>query len=237
MAVKMGVAIVSNNAREFIQQVRMLDEAGVAMIGNGDSQALYHEQFIRAALSAEHTQQARVGTWITNPVMRHPAVTAAAIATVDDLAPGRAFLGVGTGDSTVYNAGLRPANLATLERFINTVRELHQNGESQWEGNPCYLTWADRRIPIGMAVSGPRKRVVVTTRPRPAQSHNASPMHSRRSAEMPALSASRQNNGSQARFRATRKPLVSTARPRTSVRAKAAAMIAPLPIPPHRIIV
>ena len=96
----------------------MLDQAGVAMIGSGDSQALYHEQLIRTALAAEHTSSARVGTWINNPITRHPAVTAAAIATVDDIAPGRAFLGVGTGDSTVYNANLRPANLATLERFI-----------------------------------------------------------------------------------------------------------------------
>ena len=156
MSVKMGVAIVSNDIKEYIQQVRMLDEAGVAMIGCGDSQALYHEQFIRCALAAEHTQRARVGTWITNPVTRHPAVTAAAIATVDDIAPGRAFLGVGTGDSTVYNASLKPASLKTLERFIGTVRELHQDGESTWRNNPCYLTWADRRIPIGMAVSGPR---------------------------------------------------------------------------------
>ena len=38
MAVKMGVAIVSTDVREYIQQVRMLDEAGVAMIGSGDSQ-------------------------------------------------------------------------------------------------------------------------------------------------------------------------------------------------------
>ena len=156
MAVKMGVAIVSNDAREYIQQVRMLDEAGIAMIGCGDSQALYHEQFIRCALAAEHVERAQVGTWITNPVTRHPAVSAAGIATVDDLAPGRAFLGVGTGDSTVYNASLKPATLKTLENFITTVRELHRAGESQWENNPCYLTWAERQIPIGMAVSGPK---------------------------------------------------------------------------------
>lgn len=156
MSVKMGVAIVSNDFKEYIHQVRMLDEAGVAMIGCGDSQALYHEQFIRCALAAEHSQRARVGTWITNPVTRHPAVTASAIATVDDIAPGRTFLGVGTGDSTVYNASLKPATLKTLERFIGTVRELHQDGESKWQNNTCYLTWADRQIPIGMAVSGPK---------------------------------------------------------------------------------
>lgn len=156
MAVKLGMAIVSTDIPEFIQQVRMLDDAGIAMLGNGDSQALYHEQFIRTALAAEHSRHARVGTWITNPITRHPAVTAAAIATVDDIAPGRAFLGVGTGDSTVYNASLRPASLATLERFISTVRELHLDGASKWRGKDCYLGWAKRRIPIGMAVSGPR---------------------------------------------------------------------------------
>ena len=156
MAVNLGVAIVSTNIQEYIQQVRMLDDAGIAMIGSGDSQALYHEQFIRTALAAEHSRHARVGTWITNPITRHPAVTAAAIATVDDIAPGRAFLGVGTGDSTVYNANLRPASLATLERFVDTVRELHQAGVSRWRGKECYLGWPKRRIPIGMAVSGPR---------------------------------------------------------------------------------
>ena len=156
MAVKLGVAIVSTDIEEYVRQVRMLDEAGVDMIGCGDSQALYHEQFIRCALAAEHSRRARVGTWITNPITRHPAVTAAGIATVDDIAPGKAFLGVGTGDSTVYNAGLRPASLSTLERFIHTIRALHQNGSSHWRGQPCHLTWAHRRIPICMAVSGPR---------------------------------------------------------------------------------
>ncbi len=156
MAVKMGLAIVSTDVAGYTRQVRMLDEAGVAMIGCGDSQALYHEQFIRCALAAEHSSNAQVGTWITNPITRHPAVTAAAIATVDDVGPGRAFLGVGTGDSTVYNAGLRPATLADLERFIHTVRELHEEGSSTWQGKECYLTWVKRRIPIGMAVSGPR---------------------------------------------------------------------------------
>ena len=154
--VKLGVAITSSDVQEYIRQVRMLDDAGIAMIGCGDSQALYHEQFIRCALAAEHTGNARVGTWVTNPITRHPAVTAAAIATVDDIAPGRAFLGVGSGDSTVYNAGLRPASLATLERFIHTVRELHENGASEWRRRSCYLSWANRRIPIGMAVSGPK---------------------------------------------------------------------------------
>ena len=80
MAVKLGVAIVSNDIREYIQQVRMLDQAGVAMIGSGDSQALYHEQLIRTALAAEHTVNARVGTWITNKLAARNSKLTAEIA-------------------------------------------------------------------------------------------------------------------------------------------------------------
>ena len=156
MTIELGVAIVSTDIHKYIEQVKMLDAAGISMIGCGDSQALYHEQFIRCALAAEHTKQARIGTWITNPRTRHPAVTASAIATIDDIAPKRTFLGVGTGDSTVYNVGLKPASLNTLQNFVQTIRELHTKGESAWLGSKCYLTWAKRKIPIGMAPSGPK---------------------------------------------------------------------------------
>tara|TARA_B100001123_G_scaffold78426_2_gene88861 strand:+ start:5254 stop:6252 length:999 start_codon:yes stop_codon:yes gene_type:complete len=156
MTIELGVALVSTDISKYIEQVRALDRAGIGMIGCGDSQALYHEQFIRCALAAEHSQQARVGTWITNPRTRHPAVTASAIATIDDIAPKRTFLGVGTGDSTVYNVGMKPASLNTLSDFVQTIRELHINGKSQWQNGECYLTWAKRKIPIGMAPSGPK---------------------------------------------------------------------------------
>jgi 5,10-methylenetetrahydromethanopterin reductase len=156
MTIQLGVALVSTDISKYIEQVKALDTAGIGMIGCGDSQALYHEQFIRCALAAEHSQQARVGTWITNPRTRHPAVTASAIATIDDIAPKRTFLGVGTGDSTVYNVGMKPASLNTLEAFVHTIRDLHTKGKGQWQNSDCYLTWAKRKIPIGMAPSGPK---------------------------------------------------------------------------------
>ena len=46
---------------------------------------------------AAGTQRCRIGPSVTNPYTRHPALTAAAIATVDELSGGRAVLALGAG--------------------------------------------------------------------------------------------------------------------------------------------
>lgn len=49
------------------------------------------------ALAAEHSEEISLGTGVTNPYTRHPALTAASIATIDRLSDGRAWLGLGGG--------------------------------------------------------------------------------------------------------------------------------------------
>lgn len=46
---------------------------------------------------ALNTSTIGLGTNVTNPVTRHPSVTACAIATVDEIANGRVVLGIGAG--------------------------------------------------------------------------------------------------------------------------------------------
>jgi coenzyme F420-dependent glucose-6-phosphate dehydrogenase len=49
---------------------------------------------------AERTNRAQLGTSVVTPTFRyHPAIVAQALATLDQLAPGRLLLGVGTGES------------------------------------------------------------------------------------------------------------------------------------------
>ena len=151
-----GLSIVGDTLDNFVRYVRQAEEMGVDMIGMGDSQSLYHEMWVRTALAAVNTQHVRVGTWCTNPLTRHPAVTASAVATIDDLTGGRAFLGIGPGDSATYNLGLRPAKLDTLEQYIRVVRDLLQQGTAPWRGRVTRLDWAKRHVPIGMPASGPR---------------------------------------------------------------------------------
>ena len=61
---------------------------------------------------------------MTNPLTRHPAITASAIATVDEISGGRAILGIGAGDRPLIALGLKPSTLANLEASISAVREL-----------------------------------------------------------------------------------------------------------------
>ena len=68
--------------------------------------------YVLLAFAAKATSTIRLGPLLTNPVTRHPTVTASSIATVDVVADGRAILGLGIGDTAVHLAGLRPARVA-----------------------------------------------------------------------------------------------------------------------------
>lgn len=70
---------------------------------------------------ARATERIRLGTGVTNPYYRHPALLAASVATLDLLSDGRAFLGLGRGQAEWYRQALgmqvgRPAR-ALRETF------------------------------------------------------------------------------------------------------------------------
>src|SRR4051812_13371354 len=61
---------------------------------------------------AASTRRLRLATCVTDPFIRHPALTGTAIATVEDAAPGRAILGLGAGASGFDALGIRRAHPA-----------------------------------------------------------------------------------------------------------------------------
>ncbi len=153
---RLGLTIVGDTLENFTRYVQQADRAGVAAIGTGDSQTLYGEVWMRCTLAGVHTSRAEVGPWATNPVTRHPSVTAGAAATLAELTQGRAYLGISTGDAAVYNIGRKPATLARLEAYVRAVRSLLETGTAQWEGRTAYLDYAHPPVPIAMPASGPR---------------------------------------------------------------------------------
>ena len=69
---QLGVTIVGDSLDNFVRYVRQADEAGVAAIGSGDSQSLYHEVWSRCTLAGVNSEKALVGPWATNPVTSTP---------------------------------------------------------------------------------------------------------------------------------------------------------------------
>ena len=76
----------------FAQMARMAEESGFDGIGIVDTQNLAADPYSELCLAAHATKHLKLRTAVTNPVTRHPAVTASAIATVQAESGGRAIL-------------------------------------------------------------------------------------------------------------------------------------------------
>lgn len=156
MSVRCGVLFLPRRIAEIAEDARLAEAAGFDLLGIGDSQSLFQEVYVSLAVASVHTSRVRLGPTVTNPLTRHPAVTAAAIASVNELSGGRAFLGLGTGDSAVLNLGLRPAKVDELREYVTTLRALWSGTPTAYRGAPVRLEWAHRPVPVFLAAEGPR---------------------------------------------------------------------------------
>ena len=155
VAVSLGVS-PRQPLEAFARQLGELEAAGADRFWIIDSQLAMKDAYVALALAALHTRSACLGTGVTNPSTRHPTVTATAIATVAELAPGRVVLGLGAGDSAVYGIGRRPARLAEVEAALLFFRAILTGGEGEWEGRRYRLPFEVQRIPVYLAVSQPK---------------------------------------------------------------------------------
>ena len=135
---------------------RAAEEAGFDYLWFPDSQLRAGDVFLNLVTAARATERANVGTLLVNPVTRHPSVIAASIAAVDMYAPGRVLLGIGSGDTAVWQVGLRPARLRETERAVRMIRALlaGEGVELGWTA-PSKLQ-QPRSVPVIVAGSGPK---------------------------------------------------------------------------------
>ncbi len=156
MAARLGLLCLPRSVAAAVADARLAEDVGFSLVGVADSQSVFREMYVTMALCAQATRRVRIGPSVTNPITRHPAVAASGIATLDEIAPGRAFFGLGSGDSAILNLAERPSTLADLRAYVEAVRALHTRGETTWRGRLARLTWAKRAIPIYLSAEGPR---------------------------------------------------------------------------------
>jgi 5,10-methylenetetrahydromethanopterin reductase len=117
---------------------------------------------VMSAIAAA-TTTIEIGPGITNPYTRHPATTASAIASLDELSGGRAFLGIGAGGSlTLDPIGLeRTKPLRAVAETIEVARALFSGGVTDYDGHSTTLRSASmdygrEDIEIWLAGRGPK---------------------------------------------------------------------------------
>lgn len=153
---KYGVTLLPNSYDSFRRHVRLAESVGFDYIGVADSQSLFRELFVSLTVAAMETTRVHLGPSVTNPLTRHPAVMASAIASLQEISEGRAFLGIGTGDSAILNLGMRPARLQALREYINAVRTFLAGDSCEYLGREGHVRWSRTPAPIMMSAEGPR---------------------------------------------------------------------------------
>ena len=145
---------------EFLKLARIVDEAGVHRLGISDV-ALFRDSSQLQALCAAVTSNVLIGSLVTNPYVRHPAIVAAALGTLNEVSQGRAFLGIGAGAGLSGIGIEQPHPVRLLEEFIVVVKGLLDGGKVSLDG-PVYRFKGARLQPD---ITGPVP-VVIGTRSR-----------------------------------------------------------------------
>ena len=147
---------------------RMLERVKLAEDNGYDTAWLADERFYREVYScltyfAQRTSRVKVGPCVTDPYARHPALTAMAIATLDEISNRRAVLGIGAGISGFAELGIdRKKPARAIREAIELIRMLLRGEKVTYKGEVIQFTegklsFAPVRseIPIYVASNGP----------------------------------------------------------------------------------
>ena len=138
----------------------LLEEMGFDIVLCPDTQNLSADPYGQLALMANATKSLKIGTGVTHPVTRETAVTASAMASLQEESQGRAICGIGRGDSSAAHIGKRQATTEELRNCVVTLKS-YLNGEAVEAGNmQSPIRWIDPKVispvPIDIACTGPR---------------------------------------------------------------------------------
>ena len=145
----------------FGELARWIEGLGYDDLWLTDSSLHAGEVYVYVTLALAATTRLRVGTAVTNPITRHPAITANAVGTLTRLAPGRFVCGIGVGDSPLPEIGLKVAKVDTLLQTVALMRRLWA-GEtldgrvSRWTFAGAHLHDPPGGVQVHFAASGPR---------------------------------------------------------------------------------
>ncbi|OAI42966.1 hypothetical protein AYO38_11085 [bacterium SCGC AG-212-C10] len=147
-----------------VEYAKMAEQFGYGRVWVPEVPAFGHDIWITMARIAENTTRIGMGPAVLIPSYRHPLAQASAIATVAQLAPGRLWVGLGTGFTGRGGLKLPPLTLKFMARYITQLRAL-LNGEvtdtddggiAQLSASEGWLPPRPIGVPLLLASAGPR---------------------------------------------------------------------------------
>jgi alkanesulfonate monooxygenase SsuD/methylene tetrahydromethanopterin reductase-like flavin-dependent oxidoreductase (luciferase family) len=147
------------------------ENLGYSFCWVADTQMIRSNPWAVLALAAQQTQTIRLGTGVAVAGLRLAPVTANGIATINRLAPGRTFLGIGTGNTAMRMIGQKPMGVRAFAEYLRVLRELLRGQEVAYTLNDVthpvrfqmrefHYIDVEHHIPIHVGGFGPRAQAL-----------------------------------------------------------------------------
>lgn len=158
----MDISVALPPSRDIVDYAKIVEEAGAHRLWLYDSPAVYGDIWIALARLAEATRLP-LGTGVAVPSLRHPMVTASAIASIEELAPGRLTVAMGTGYTARRAMGHKPVKWADFAVIFTQIRDLLAGKVVEIDGRKTQMLHGDRfsvprpiTTPLWVSPSGPK---------------------------------------------------------------------------------
>ncbi len=154
-----------------IDYVTRAEELGYTHLWVTDSQMIRSDCFAVLTLAALNSRKMKLGTGVAVPGLRLAPVLANAVATINRVAPGRVFLGIGTGNTAMRLLGRRPMRLKPFAEYVKVVKGLLRGEQVDYPDGgvshkiqfsrleKAYIN-IDDPIPVYVAADGPKTQAL-----------------------------------------------------------------------------
>lgn len=156
-----GVCIASHIGD--MDYVVRAEQLGYSHAWFADSQMIWSDCYATLALAAARTSRIRLGTGVAISGTRPAPNNASGIATINALAPGRSFFGIGAGNTAMRIMGQPPQRIAEFDAYLAEVIPLIRGEEALHRGLPVRHVMPDRGfvnfldpVPVYVSGFGPR---------------------------------------------------------------------------------
>jgi 5,10-methylenetetrahydromethanopterin reductase len=146
----MDFGIALPTAADNYRIVQRAEELGFSHAWFYDTQMLSADCFVAMGAAAVHTKRIRLGTGVLVPSNRIAPVTANALATLNQLAPGRIDFGVGTGFTARRAMGFGAIKVKDMETYVHQVYGLlrRETVDFEMEGEKKKIRFLNPELPL-----------------------------------------------------------------------------------------
>jgi 5,10-methylenetetrahydromethanopterin reductase len=149
------------------EHIELAEQLGYRCAWVYDTPALQLDVWAVLCLAAARTARIELGPGVLVPSLRHVLVSASAVATLVNLAPGRVNVGLGTGFTGRLAMGQRPNRWAYVASYARDLRALLRGETVEVDGAPARMLHGPGQaparpieVPFIFGTAGPRGEAV-----------------------------------------------------------------------------